>query len=243
MTFAGIASAVAALRLGSLPAFTDTLVPFSAGLLLGITGFGVLPELAARFGFLCAMAWLAAGVVLLWTINRYVYAVCPDCAHSHTHEQCAVRLHGFAPPLVAAAVLHSFLDGWSLAASEIQSQPLGITVFLGVLLHKLPEGLAYGSILLSALGSRRHAFAWSVVTQLPTVIGGLTAALPGPNDGAEWIAYALALAGGSFLFLGWHAVKSDWKRRGARIAFSSALSGAAGAAALHHGLRLWLRSS
>lgn len=243
VAFAGIASAAAALRLGSIPAVTDTLIPFSAGILLGITGFGVLPELAARLGFLRATAWLAAGFMLLWIVNRHVYAVCPNCAHSHAHEQCAARLHGFAPPLVAAAVLHSFLDGWGLTASEMESHQLGVTVFLGVILHKLPEGLAYGAILLSALGSKWEALAWSTVTQVPTVIGGLTAAMLGPTDGGAWIAYALALAGGSFLFLGWHAVESDWKRRGARTAFGSALSGAAGAAALHHGLRLWLRLS
>jgi len=40
----------------------------------------------------------------------------------------------------------------------------------------------------------------------------------------------LALVGGSFLFLGAHAVHGEWRRRG-KPAFIPALTGAAGAAA------------
>lgn len=243
VAFAGIASAAAAVWLGGIPAATRTLVPFSAGILLGITGFGVWPELAERAGSFRATGLVMAGFVLLWIVNRYVYAVCPDCAHSHAHEQCAAQLHGFAPPLVAAGVLHSFLDGWSLAASEMESSRLAATVLLGIALHKIPEGLAYGAILRSALGSKWAALAWSTLAQIPTLVGGMSAAALGPSHGGAWIVCVLGLAGGSFLFLGWHAVHSDWKRRGARSAFGAALSGAAGAAALHHGLRLWLRLS
>lgn len=243
VALAGIISAAAAVGLGRTPAAARTLVPFSAGILLGIAGFGVWPELGGRLGSFRATALLAAGFVLLWIVNRYVYAVCPDCAHSHAHEHCAAQLHGFAPPLVAAGVLHSFLDGWSLAASEMESSRLGATVFLGVALHKLPEGLAYGAILRSALGSRGAALAWSTLAQIPTLVGGMSAARLGLGHGGAWIVCALGLAGGSFLFLGWHAVHSDWKRRGARSALGAALSGAAGAAALHHGLRLWMRLS
>jgi zinc transporter ZupT len=239
--FLGIASAGAAIRLSGIPAPVRTLVPFGAGILVGITGFGIWPELAGRLGGLSAAALLAVGVAILGIVNGYLYPVCPACSQTHDHEQCAVRLHGFAPPLVIAGVLHSFLDGWGVAASEMESSRLGATVFLAVALHKIPEGLAYGAILVSALGARWPALAWSAVAQLPTLAGGLAAAALHPGPGAAWMPFPLALAGGSFLFLGWHAFHSEWKRRGPLTAFGAALSGVAGAAALHHGFRVWLR--
>jgi zinc transporter ZupT len=239
--FVGIASAGAAIRLSGIPSLVRSLVPFSAGILLGITGFGVWPELAGRLGIASAAALVAAGVAMLWTVDRYLYPVCPACSHTHNHEQCAAGLHGFAPPLVIAGVLHSFLDGWGVVASEMESSRLGTTVFLAVALHKIPEGLAYGAILVSALGARWPALAWSAVAQLPTLAGGLAAAALHPAPGAAWMPVPLALAGGSFLFLGWHAVHSEWKRRGPLTAFGAAISGVAGAAALHHGFRIWLR--
>ena len=58
---------------------------------------------------------------------------------------------------------------------------------------------------------------------------------------ANWVSYPLAIAGGTFLFLGVHAVHSDWKRRGARPAFIPAIAGAAGAALLQQGLRMAVR--
>ncbi|HXG33375.1 MAG TPA: hypothetical protein VNJ11_08420 [Bryobacteraceae bacterium] len=239
--FLGVASAGAAIRLSGIPALVRSLVPFSAGILVGITGFGVWPELAGRLGIGSAAALLAAGVAMLWAVNRYLYPVCPACSHTHDHEQCAAGLHGFAPPLVIAGVLHSFLDGWGVVASEMESSRLGTAVVLAVALHKIPEGLAYGTILVSALGARWPALAWSAAAQLPTLAGGQAAAALHPALGGAWMPLPLALAGGSFLFLGWHAVHSEWKRRGPLTAFGAAISGVAGAAALHHGFRIWLR--
>jgi hypothetical protein len=53
--------------------------------------------------------------------------------------------------------------------------------------------------------------------------------------------YPLAIAGGTFLFLGVHAVDGAWKQRGAWPAFIPALAGAAGAAILQQGIRMAAR--
>ena len=45
--------------------------------------------------------------------DRYICTVCPACSHSHDHDSCSTRLHGFAPMLIASG-LHSFLNGWML---------------------------------------------------------------------------------------------------------------------------------
>lgn len=240
-TAIGVASAVLGLRLTAAPQAARKVVPFSGGLLMGIAAFGVLPELAGEKNWMGALALLAAGFLLLWAVGRYVYQVCPSCSHTHEHELCASALHGFAPPLVVAASLHSFLDGIGLAASQHElANGLGMVVVLGIGVHKIPEGIALGVMLRAALPSRFAALAWCVVAQAATLAGAALESMAGQWVGAGWVTYALALAGGSFLYLGFHAVHGEWRRRGVLPAFGPALTGAAGAAALQQGLRVLL---
>src|SRR5580658_2808192 len=100
-------------------------VPFSAGVLLGVALFGLAPELASELGWARVLALAGGGYGLLLLVDRYVYPVCPTCAHDHDHRGCEAELHGFAAPLIAAAAMHSFLDGWSVATAQL-SLPLGL---------------------------------------------------------------------------------------------------------------------
>jgi len=235
-TLVGIASAVPALsrRLG--PAQTAHLVPFSGGLLVGIATFGVLPELAGLHGLIMSLDLLAAGFALLWLVNRYFYPVCPSCSHTHQHELCETSLHGFALPMAVAASIHAFLDGLGIvAAYEERAQGLGTAVVVAVMLHKVPEGIALGVMLRAALRSRLGALALCAAAEGATFLGAALYLAVGPRLGSGWAGYALALAGGSFLYLGFHAAHGDWKRRGAPALWLAA-AGAAGAAALQQGL-------
>jgi len=239
-TGVGIASAVPALsrRLG--PAQTTHLVPFSGGLLVGIAVFGVLPELSELHGWTAGLPMLLAGIALLWLVNRYLYPVCPSCSHTHRHELCETTLHGFALPMVVAASIHAFLDGVGIAAAYQEStEGLGAAVVTAVVLHKVPEGIALGVMLRAALRARWTALAWCATAEGATFLGALLYLLAGPRVGGGWAGYALGLAGGSFLFLGFHAAHGDWKRRG-RPTLWFATAGFAGAAALQQGLHLLL---
>ena len=240
-TAVGIAGALPGLsrRLG--PTQTSYLVPFSGGLLAGIAAFGVLPELAELHGWLAGVPMLTAGIALLWLVSRCVYPVCPSCSHTHQHELCETALHGFALPVVIATSIHAFLDGLGIAAAYQESaQGLGTAVVVAVVLHKVPEGIALGVMLRAALPSRTAALALCAAAEGATFLGALLYLLAGPPLGSGWSGYALALAGGSFLYLGFHAAHGDWRRRGAPALWLAG-TGAAGAAALQQGLHLFLR--
>lgn len=217
-------------------------VPLSAGVLLGVALFGVFPEMMVEIGWLGSVGLFLAGYLLLFSVNRYAYPVCPTCSHDHDHKACTTLLHGFAGPLVAASIVHSFLDGWSIASAQ-GALPLGIRVSvpLAVALHKLPEGIALGAILRAAVGSRSSALGWCAVAETPTVAGAALALALLPLLGTRWVTYPLAIAGGCFLYLGFHAVHEEWKRRGPAPAFVPALSGIAGVAAIEQAVRLFFR--
>ena len=71
-----------------------------------------LPELAVTVSWPVSVLLFAAGYGLLLGVNRYVYPVCPTCAHDHDHNACPQELHGFAGPLIAAAACVSETPGF-----------------------------------------------------------------------------------------------------------------------------------
>ena len=235
-----IGVAGAALGVSSVMGAPRKIVPFSGGLLIGVALFGVLPDLAAHYGWIVGVAMLAAGVAALALFGRYVYPVCPSCSHTHDHDGCARVLHGFAGPLIAVACLHAFLDGLGISAAQHEEAGgFGAVLVFGVILHKVPEGVALGIMLRASVSSRAAAFAWCVLAEGATLAGGVFESAVTARTGAGWVMVALALAGGSFIYLGFHAVHGEWRRRGAP-AMGPALTGAAGAAVLQQGLRVLL---
>jgi zinc transporter ZupT len=225
-----VAGAALGLWLTGLRRRARVVVPFSAGVLLGVALFGLLPELAVELGWTVSLVLFAAGYGLLLAINRFAYPVCPTCAHDHDHNACATELHGFAGPLIAAAAVHSFMDGWSVATVQ-STVPLGLRVAvpLAVALHKLPEGIALGGILRAAMKRRAAALGWCLLAEGTTIVGGAL------------ITYPLGIAAGWLFYLGFHAVHEEWKRRGAVPAFASALAGVAGAAVIQRGAEALFR--
>ena len=231
VTLVAIAGAALGIFLTGFAHWSRRAVPFSGGVLVGVALFFVVPEMASVFSWPGALAWASAGFVLLWTVDRFVYSVCPSCSHSHDHELCATRLHGFAGPLLIAAALHSVLDGWTLAASQ-ETHTLGAALLFGIAVHKLPEGIALGVIVQAATRSRRSALAGSALAEAATMAGAALETALYRYVGLTWIHGLLALAAGSFLYLGYHAIHAEYKRRGMLPAFLPAFTGVAGSSVI-----------
>jgi zinc transporter ZupT len=133
-------------------------------------------------------------------------------------------LHGFATPLLAAAALHSALDGWSAG--------LGGAFVWGLAFHKIPEGIALGVIARASLESRRAALLWCALAESSTLAGAGLERVLAPHMNATHFHALLAIAGGSFLFLGGHAVHDEFRRSGPAPAFVPAVAGVAGSSVL-----------
>lgn len=238
----GICGAALGLWLSGVQQRARIVVPFSAGVLLGVAAFGLLPELAVAAGWAHSLTLAVIGYGFLLAIDRFVHPICPTCAHDHDHHACQAELHGLAVPLIVAASVHSFLDGWSIVTAE-WAAPLGLRVAvpLAVALHKIPEGIALGGLLLATMRSRSAAFAWCVIAEGATLVGGGAGMLIAPHLGTAWILYPLGFAAGWILYLGYHAVHSEWKLRGPAPAFFPALTGIAGAAVIQRGAEALFR--
>ncbi len=201
--------AVAGLLLGKRQ-FSVYLGAAGGGLLFGIAVFWILPEIARELNWptACLLAVAAGfGIALL---DRYV---------EHSGASPGQEVIG---PLLLAAAIHSFLDGWSLRAVSRQ-QVANFVVPLGLALHKVPEGLALGWVTGHSFPSRPKAMAVCFLVEAMTVAGA--AVEPFIDDsatrawGAWWMATVLAVIAGSFSFLGIHALLPTRRRAGAMAVF------------------------
>jgi hypothetical protein len=210
----GLTGVLLGMWLEQLPGISRIMLLVSGVLLVTISLILVAPELAEHYGWAGGLLWMVLGFAALWLTNRFVYPLCPSCAHNHNHDACAVPLHGFAVPLVLASGLHSFMDGWSLVASrQDPSQGLQLAFLVGITLHKLPEGLALGAILRASLRSRWRVAGGGALAQFMTVTGGVVALWLAPWAGARWSGAFLGVAGGTFLYLGYHTLEAEWVRQ------------------------------
>jgi zinc transporter ZupT len=231
-----VLSAAAGVWLTTFHSMARRLVPFSGGILVGVAVFWMLPEMADFFHWPRAVAWISCGVVLLAAVDRWVYPVCPACSPVHDHDHCTTRLHGFATPLLAAAALHSALDGWS-AVSAQEGTGFGAALAFGIAAHKIPEGLALAVIARASMASKAQALAWCVLAQSATLVGAALATIFAPTLSPQALHILLALAAGSFLYLGGHAVHGELQRSGAGRAFVPAITGVAGSSVLRFFVR------
>ena len=198
----------------SVRGLSRKMVPFGGGVLLGVAAVWILPEMAELLGWPAAVAWTAAGFALLWIIDRYVHPVCPACSPGHEHDHCTTRLHGFATPLLIAAGLHSAFDGYIAAGSSLFP-----AVTIGIVFHKLPEGIALGVMARASMNRKITAILCCAAAESMTLAGAGLERAVAPHLNPQSLYAVLAIAGGSFLYLGGHAVHGELRRSGPAPAF------------------------
>ncbi|HLW75402.1 MAG TPA: ZIP family metal transporter, partial [Bryobacteraceae bacterium] len=157
------------------------------------------------FGWAASIAWMGAGFALLWAIDRFVYPLCPACSGTHDHDHCESELHGMAMPLLIAAAVHALFDGWGVAAASTASG-FGTAFVMGIAIHKLPEGIALGAMTRASLRPRWPAIAWCALAESMTLAGGVLEGMLAGWFNDRGVHALLAVAGGSFLYLGGHAL-------------------------------------
>jgi len=173
------------------------LIPLSGGFLVLVAIFGLIPEIVADIGWVRALPLVALGAGSLIAVDRFAFPICPSCDH-HAPKAAAA-------PLLTATAIHAFVDGWGVVAVQVAAPRAGKALAAAILLHKLPEGLALGAIAVMLLGRPVVAVAWCAAAEFSTVIGGCVGLW---LTSAEWISYPLAIAAGTFFFLGIQAMRS-----------------------------------
>jgi zinc transporter ZupT len=163
---------------------------FSAGAVIGVAFFDLLPE-AVNFG----VQVNGAAAVLSWTALGFLFYLVMDRILLF-HGEGAQRGR-FAASVLC---LHSLLDGIAIGLAFQASHQIGIVVAIAVLTHDFSDGINTMNIVLKNGGERRQAFRWLLLDAAAPVVGVASTCfftLPGSGFGT-----ALALFAGFFLYIG-----------------------------------------
>ncbi len=184
-------------------------ISLGAGTLLGVAVCGIAPECLESLLWWQFLLGVGSGYLLFAVVSRYIFHICPACAASHFDEATTHRLAEFALAMMIALGIHCTVDGLALAVGHEESTAVDLSVTFAICVHKFPEGLALGALLLGG-GFKRPAMLWLVTAvESTTVLGGLLGWSLLQNVSNVWLALALANAGGGFLYLAIHAVLGE----------------------------------
>lgn len=144
----------------------DVMVALSAGFMIAVSLGELLPEAIERSGRGAALAALAG--YLLVHLTQHTFA-----RHFHFGEETHEVNTSVSASALVGLLLHTFFDGVAIASGFDVSAALGFLVFMAILLHKLPEGLAISSLFLAAGAGRRAALGAAAALGVATVVGVL----------------------------------------------------------------------
>jgi len=147
------------------------ILSFTAGVLLGVVSFDILPEifeLSHEQGIDAtgAMLALVVGFLLFHSLEKFVLV-------HHVHEaDYAAHRHpqvGVLSALVLAG--HSFMDGVAIGLAFQVSEGVGIIVAIAVIAHDFCDGLNTVSLMLVHRNTTRRSFAMLVLDAIAPVLG------------------------------------------------------------------------
>ncbi|HEY1900493.1 MAG TPA: ZIP family metal transporter [Steroidobacteraceae bacterium] len=174
---------------------------FSAGAVIGVAFFDLLPEAVELGGASATPPVLAPRVILaIAGLGFLLYMLLDRSLPGHSSDPRGHTNPRRGWAAAASFSIHSFLDGFAIGVAFQASRAVGIAVAVAVLAHDFSDGLNTVSVVLRNGGDRRGAFRWLVVDAVAPVVGALTSmALTIPTQG---LATVLALFSGFFLYVG-----------------------------------------
>ncbi len=189
------------------------LISFSAGALLGAAVFTLLPESFEALSTIDIILGALSGYFLFWFISRYFAHVCPACAASHFDEQTTHKFSEIVLTLLIALSIHSFLDGVAVSTGSSALNTGGNSVFIAILVHKFPEGLALAALMISSGYSKLKILSYVFLVEFTTVIGAIVGLFMF-REGISMILIGIVMAhiAGGFIYLAFHAVMGEMLR-------------------------------
>ena len=228
----------ASLRLEHRP--LCALISFAAGTLLGVTIFAILPESFGACPSWAVLLALITGYALFFLISKHVHHVCPACAASHFDADATRHFSEIATALIVALAIHSTTDGLVLGIQG-EAPATGAakwSLFSALCIHKVPEGLALGSLLIGAGLQRLAAVGWVAAVEATTLLGGVIGYFFLTNISILWLGLIMAHVGGGFIYLATHAVIGEMLKHGKKLVLTSFVLGVALIAVLNVVLRM-----
>ena len=169
---------------------------FSAGAVIGVAFFDLIPEAVSLVGQSGSTGFVfvlvAAGFVGYMILDRTV------APHGHKGERTE-RLWQRGALGAASLSLHSFLDGFAIGLAFQVSTSVGAIVAAAVLAHDFSDGINTVGVVLNREGGGRAALGWLIVDAVAPVVGAASTLLLSFRETV--LGWCLALFAGFFIYI------------------------------------------
>lgn len=147
------------------------LLSFTAGVLLGVVSFDVLPEIFAiaherALDATGAMVSLVAGFLFFHSLEKFVLI-----HHAHEADYAQHRHPHVGVVSAFALVGHSLLDGVAIGLAFQASPAVGLSVAVAVIAHDFCDGLNTVGLMLAHRNTTRRSLAMLVLDAAAPVLG------------------------------------------------------------------------
>jgi zinc and cadmium transporter len=194
------------------------LLSFIGGLMLGVAMLRMLPHATHILGVEAAATSALIGLLTMFFLIRIF--------HFHQHEAPAEQPHAHDADctldhhptskdhslswtgVAIGLAIHTLIDGVALAASvqleagdSVDFHPLGLGIFLAILIHKPLDALSITSVMTAGGWSRRSTLIVNAAFASMCPIGAIVFFTAGPvlSDSHNYVGFALAFSAGVFL--------------------------------------------
>jgi zinc transporter ZupT len=175
---------------------------FSAGAVIGVAFFDLLPEALTIIGQSHSTAFgtaiVATGFAIYLVLDRMVVLHRhhePEDHDAHAEKHQVRAIWG-----ASTLSFHSFLDGLGIGLAFHVSPSIGLVVAAAVLTHDFSDGINTVNVALKNGTSRMQAFRWLMIDALAPVIGILVTLFV--NVTKSQLGILLAIFSGFFLYIG-----------------------------------------
>ena len=185
----------------------DALIAIAAGFMISVALTQLIPEAISRGGSSAPVVMLMGYLAVHLTQHTLT-------SHFHFGEETHSVTTAISLSALAGLLMHTFVDGVAIAAGFTVGPELGILVFIAVVLHKLPEGLAIARLVHAAGQTPRRAVAAAGALGLTTLLGVLVT-----DTVAPLARHGLPLAAGVTLYVAASNLVPEFQaKRGWRLA-------------------------
>jgi ZIP family zinc transporter len=176
------------------------IISFTAGVLIGVTFFDIIPEIFEitahqSLSITPAMVALVGGFFAIHVIEKLAVI---HTAHEHEYAEHHHPLVGYVG--ASGLAVHSLLDGVGIGLGFHVSPHMGLLIALAVIAHDFSDGLNTVSLLLINKSNTKRALTFLFIDALAPILGVVSTFLFSIPD--RFLVIYLGFFGGFLLYLG-----------------------------------------
>ena len=191
----------------TLDRILSVVISFSAGTILGVAYFDLLPEATALVDASVRYLVVVGGFMAFFVLERTIYWF-----HGHGHVHGPERSVSLSTNSGKASVkefvylnvigdfIHNFTDGTVIAVSFLVDISLGVATTIAVVFHEIPQEIGDFAVLIYGGLKKRMALGLNFVSALAAVVGAIVGYILAESIQA-FTGLAIAFAAGGFFYL------------------------------------------